>query len=58
MVTGSKLSKTNFDSDVPILTISSEDVTNRMTATAGDAVAQLPNAALANSIQGDAYQVK
>ena len=56
IVTGSKLSKTNFDSDVPILTITGEDVTNRMIATAGDAVAQLPNAGLANSVQGDAYQ--
>ena len=55
IVTGSKLSKTNFDSDVPILTITGEDVTNRMIATAGDAVAQLPNAGLANSVQGDAY---
>ena len=56
VVTGSKLGKTNFDSDVPILTISSEDITARLTNTAGDAVSRLPNAGLANSIQGDAYQ--
>ena len=49
IVTGSKLSKTNFDSDVPILTITGEDVTNRMIATAGDAVAQLPNCLLYTS---------
>ena len=56
IVTGSKLAKTNFDSDVPIFTITGEEITNRMITTAGDAVAQLPNAGLANSVQGDAYQ--
>ena len=56
VVTGSKLGRSNFEADVPILTISSEEITNRLTNTAGNAVARLPNAALANSIQGDAYQ--
>ena len=56
IVTGSKLAKTNFDSDVPIFTISGEEITNRMITTAGDAVAQLPNAGLTNSVQGDDYQ--
>ena len=46
IVTGSKLAKTNFDSDVPIFTITGEEITNRMITTAGDAVAQLPNADL------------
>ena len=40
IVTGSKLAKTNLDSDVPIFTISGEEITNRMITTAGDAVAQ------------------
>jgi outer membrane receptor for ferrienterochelin and colicin len=44
IVTGSKLAKTNFESDVPILTISGEDISNRLINTAGNAVAQLPNA--------------
>ena len=56
VVTGSKLGRSNFEADVPILTISSEEITNRLTNTAGNAVARLPNAALTNSIQGDAYQ--
>ena len=56
VVTGSKLGRSNFEADVPILTITSEEITNRLTNTAGNAVARLPNAALTNSIQGDAYQ--
>jgi iron complex outermembrane receptor protein len=56
IVTGSKLAKTNFDSEVPIFTISGEEISNRMITTAGDAVAQLPNADLSNSVQGDEYQ--
>ena len=48
IVTGSKLAKTNFDSEVPIFTISGEEISNRMITTAGDAVAQLPNADLSN----------
>ena len=45
VVTGSKLGRSNFEADVPILTISSEEITNRLTNTAGNAVARLPNAA-------------
>ena len=56
IVTGSKLAKTNFESDVPILTITGEEITNRLINTAGNAVAQLPNAALSASNLGDAYQ--
>jgi outer membrane receptor protein involved in Fe transport len=56
IVTGSKLSRTNFDSDTPILTITGEEISNRLINTAGSAVAQLPNAALANSNLGDDYQ--
>jgi iron complex outermembrane receptor protein len=41
---------------MPILTISGEEITNRLINTAGNAVAQLPNAALSASNLGDAYQ--
>jgi hypothetical protein len=37
IVTGSKLAKTNFESDVPILTISGEEISNRLINTAGNA---------------------